>query len=801
MRTLWQDLRYGARMLLKKPGFTSIAVITLSLGIGANTAIFSVVNAVLLRQLPYRDADRLVTISLPLPNGVNSSFSAPELEDIRTQAQSFEIIAGETTQSVNLTGGRQPERVRGGFVTTNFFEVFKIIPVIGRTFGPDEDKPEAERVVVVRESFWRRRMNGDPNLANKTLTLNAESYSVIGVVPETFRSPQDPGAEVWITARHYSASTASRDFRFLFGFGYLKPGVKLAQAQAELGVISERLAQAWPRENAGRVARVELLREFSSRGIRSEMLMLQAAVGFILLIACANLANLMLSRGAARVKEMTVRAALGAGRWRLTRQMLTESLLISLTGGGMGLLVAAWSVEPLLSLSPGIIPFGSASLDQRVVIFTFGVAVLTGVLSGLAPALQLGNPDLARALKEGGRASGENAGWRWARGAFVVVQIALSLTLLAGAGLLVRSFYKLLQVEMGFNTENLLTFEYRLPHSKYNTSEAQLGFHHQVIERVSAVPGVQSVALARAAPFSFNGGFAGVALPDRERLPQGKEPRAQFNTVTPGYLATLDIPLLRGRMFNEDDRGDTPLVYLINRTMAERFWPNEDPVGKTVNIVEVNSPGTIVGVIGDTKQRFLSDPQQPQIYSCYSQMPGSFATVVARTSVEPLSLTNAVREAVWKIDPDQPMWAIRTVEFMFERTTGDRRFVLALMGALAALALALATIGLYGVMSYTVAQRTREIGIRMAFGAQTSDIMKVVLKQGMALAILGVGVGMVVAFALIRVFITMLFEVEATDPMTFAVVALLLTGVTLLACYLPARRATKVDPMIALRRE
>jgi putative ABC transport system permease protein len=383
----------------------------------------------------------------------------------------------------------------------------------------------------------------------------------------------------------------------------------------------------------------------------------------------------------------------------------------------------------------------------------------------------------------------------------VVAQIALSLTLLTGAGLLVRSFYKLLQVDMGFNPKNLLTFEYRLPRSKYNSSEAQLNFHRQVVERLSAAPGVQSVALARAAPFSFNGGFAGVELPGRERPPQGKEPRAQFNTVTPGYLATLNIPLLRGRMFNEGDRGDAPLVYLINQTMAERFWPNEDPIGKPVKTVEALSPGTVIGVVGDTRQRFLSDERQPQMYSCYSQMPGLFATVVARTSVEPMILADAVREAVWKIDPDQPMWKIRTVEFMFERTTGDRRFVLALMGAFAALALALASIGLYGVMSYSVTQRTREIGIRMALGAQAGDVMKTVLKQGMTLALIGAAIGLVMAFALTRLMTEMLFEVGATDPVTFTGVALLLASVALMACYTPARRATKVDPMIALRCE
>ncbi|HYE73495.1 MAG TPA: ABC transporter permease [Blastocatellia bacterium] len=801
MQTLLQDIRYGARLLLKKPGFTLIAIITLALGIGATTAIFSVVNAVLLRSLPFRDAERLVVMSTQLQNGGMDSFSLADLEDIKAQAQSFEAITGEITQSVNLTGTAQPERVRGGYVTAAYFDAFKIAPLIGRTFTPEEGKQGSEKVVVVKESFWRRKLNSDPNLATKTLTLNAEPYTVIGVVPNTFRSPQDAEVEVWITANNFQGNTSARDFRLLFGIGYLKPGVTISQANSELRMIYDRLVQAYPKENAGRSVKAELLHEFSVRGIRRALLMTSVAVGFILLISCANLANLMLSRATGRMREMTVRAALGASRGRLMRQLLTESLLLSLTGGVLGLLLAMWSIEPLLRLSPGIIQYGTVNLDQRVVLFTFAIAVLTGVLSGLAPALQLGNVDLVSSMKEGGRTTGESTNWRWARGTFVVVQIALSFTLLIGAGLLIRSFYNLLQIDRGYDPQNLLTLEYRLPLNKYKTSEAQWNFHRQVVENVSHVPGVQSAAIVRAAPHSFNGGFASIVLPDRERPPQGKEPRVQLNTIAPTYLATLKIPLIRGRNFNEGDKGDSPLVFLINQTMANRFWPNEDPIGKQVQIVGNNTPGTVIGIVGDTKNRMITDVQDLQMYASYSQMPGVFATIIARTNVEPLSIANTVREAVWKIDPDQPMWKIRTVEYMFQATIGNQRFILTLMGIFAALALTLAAIGLYGVMSYSVTQRTHEIGIRMALGAMPGDVLKLALKQGMTLALIGVAIGFGVAFLLTRLMATLLYEVKPSDPLTFAGIAVVLTSIALLACWIPARRATKVDPLVALRYE
>ncbi len=639
---VWQDLRYGLRMLLKRPGFTLVAVVTLALGIGAVTSIFSVVNAILLRQLPYRDADRLVMVSTTLANGANDSFSLPEMRALREQVQTLEAVAGEHTRSVNLTGTEQPDRVRGGYVTANYFDVFQIAPLIGRTFAREEERPGAARVAVVREGFWRDRMNGDPHPAGKKLILDGETYEVIGVVPASFRSPQDPDAEVWMTAQYFPGNVAAQGFRYLYCHAYLKPGVSLAQTRAEIKTIAERWAQAYPKENAGRGADLELLHELSGRGIRRPLLVLAAAVGFVLLIACANLANLMLSRGAARVKELSMRSALGASRWRLVRQLLTESVLLSLCGGASGLLIASWSLGPLLQLSPGIIPYGEANLDRRVLLFTLAVSVLTGVLAGLAPALQFGSPDLKTAFKDGGRTSGEGMGLRWARSTFVVLQVALSFTLLIG---------------------------------------------------------------------------------------------------------------------------------------------------------------TIIGIVGDTKHRWLSERQEPQLYTSYSQMPGAFATVVARTSVEPLGLANAVRQAVWKVDRDQPMWKIRTVEFLMNLNVGDQRFMLVLMCILATLALVIASVGLYGVMSYAVVQRTREMGIRLALGARPGALLKMVIGQGMRMALLGLVIGLLASLALTRVMERGLFEVSVTDKPTFVVIALLLAAVAALACYVPARRATKVDPIVALQCE
>ncbi len=801
MENLVQDIRYGARMLAKKPVFALIAVVTLALGIGANTAIFSVVNAVLLRSLPYHNSNQLIALSTRDPGGDTGGLSSPEFEDYQKGMTSLEDLAGFQSQSVNLTGGERPERVRGAFVSSNFFKVFNLPPLVGRTFAAGEDRQGAEKLAVVNEKMWRERLQGSTDLNAKKLILNGEPYSVIGVVTSSFKQPFDPDVEVWMPMSQYPGNRGQREWRALFGMGHLKPGATQAQAQAKATIIAGQLAQAYPKENAGRGARVEFVHELMVRGIRPMLWFLFAAVGVILLIACANLANLLLARGLARQKEIAVRAALGAGRWRLIRQLLTETTLISVIGGIGGLLVAYWGLYALLKLPQNFVNAEEASLDGRVLLFALGVSLVTGWLFGLVPAFQLAKPELQSFLKEGGRGSGEGSRWNRVRSAFVVAQVALSLMLLVSAGLLIRSFDKLLRVDVGFKTERLLTLEYRLPRNKYKEPEAQWNFHRQTVERLQEVSGVQSASLVRGLPFSGNGGTVAITLPDRETPPKGSEPQVMFNTAMPNYFETIGIPLLQGRLFGNQDQANTPTVVVINRTMAQRFWPNQDPLGKQVKIVEGDATATIIGVVGDAKQYWLEEEQRPQMYDAYSQDPGLFATAVIRTSVDPLSLTEPVRAAIWKVDADQPMWKIRTVEFLVNRSTADRKFLMALMGVFATLALILTIIGLYGVISYLVNQRTQEIGIRMALGAQLGDILRMVLKQGMVLVLTGVALGLGAAWLSTRLMSRLLYQVSATDPLTFAAIAALLIVVALLACYIPARRATKVDPLVALRYE
>src|SRR5215813_2229034 len=803
MRILNQDLRYGARMLAKKPLFAFTAVLTLALGIGANTAIFSVVNAVLLRSLPYYNADRLITIATISPGGDLEGMSVAEREDYQTQMKSLEDLTGLNSQSVNLTGNERPDRIRGAFVSSSFFKVFSLMPLMGRTFVAGEDQKGAEKVVVVNEKLWRERLGSDANLNGKKLILNGEPYSVIGVVPESFKQPFDPEVEAWMPLSAYPgfpSNPAQRDARIQFAFGHLNPGVALAQAQAEAATIASQQAQAYPKENAGRGVRLEYFRELVVRDVRPMLWTLFAAVGVILMIACSNLANLLLARGLTRQREIAVRAALGASRWRLIRQLLTETTLLSLAGGIGGLLLAHWGLYALLKLPQNFVQVAEAKLETRVLLFAVGVSLVTGWLFGLLPALQIARPQLQSFLKEGGRGSGENARWNRVRSGFVVAQVALSLLLLVGAGLLIRSFNKLLQVNVGFRPEKLLSLEYRLPRNKYKETEAQWNFHRQVVEKIQEVPGVQSASLVRGLPFSGNGGNASITLPDREAPPKGQEPEVLFNTAMPNYFETMGIPLLKGRTFNNQDQLKTPTVLIINQFMANRYWPNQDPLGKQIKFDD-GSLGTIVGVVGDAKQYWIEEKQRSQVYATYSQQPGFFGTAVIRTSVDPMSLVEPVRQAVWKVDSDQPMWKIRTVEFLVNRSVADRKFLLALMGVFAGLALVLTMIGLYGVISYLVNQRTQEIGIRMALGAQVGHILRMVLRQGMLLVLLGVALGLGAAWLLTRLMERLLFEVSATDPLTFAAIAVLLIAVALLACYLPARRATKVDPLVALRYE
>jgi len=580
MQILRQDLRYGVRMLAKKPLFTVIAVLTLALGIGANTAIFSVVNAVLLRSLPYHNSQQLVVLSAVGSSGDRDGLSIPEVQDFQAQMHSLEDLSALQSQSVNLTGGKRPDRVRGAFVSANFFKVFNLKPVIGRTFAEGEDRAGGAKLAVVNEKMWQERLNSDQSLETKTLVLNGEPYSVIGVVPSSFKHPFDSDVEVWMPVPNFPGNTSQRESRFLFVLGHIKPGIELSQAQAEAATIASQLAQSYPRENAGRTAKVEFFRELMVVGIRPMLWLLFAAVGVILLIACANLANLLLARGLARQKEIAVRAALGASRWRLIRQLLTETTLIGLAGGVGGLLFAHWGLYALLKLPQNFVRAEDASLDTRVLLFGLALSVLTGWLFGLVPALQLAKPELQSFLKEGARGSGEGARWNRVRGAFVVAQVALSLVLLVSAGLLIRSFDKLLRVDVGFKPERLLSLEYRLPRTRYREPQAQWNFHRAVMERIQEVPGVQSVSLVRGLPFSGNGATAAIVLPDREPPAQGMEPEVMFNTAMPNYFETIGIPFIKGRLFGNQDQINTPPVLIINQTMARRFWPDQDPLGK-----------------------------------------------------------------------------------------------------------------------------------------------------------------------------------------------------------------------------
>ncbi len=800
MQILQQDLRYALRMLTKKPLFTLIAIVTVALGIGANTAIFSVVNAVLLRPLPYDRSEQLVVVPSLTPSGEQDGLSVPEVQDFRQRMQSVEDLVAFQSQSVNVTGGDRPDRVRGAFVTANYFKFFNLAPVVGRTFVDSEDQQGSAKLAVVNEKIWRERLSGDANIESKKLILNGEAYSIIGVVPASFKHPFDPDVEVWMPVTHFPGFNNQRDGRFTFTMGHLKPGVSLEQASAEANTIAGQLAQAY-KENAGRGATVKSFRELMLGDVRPALWLLFAAVGVILLIACANLANLLLARGMSRQREIAVRAAMGASRWRLIRQLLTETTVISLIGGAAGVLLATWGLYALLKLPQNFISAQDATLDARVLLFALGVSVVTGWLFGLAPALQLARPELQSFLKEGSRGSAGSPGWNRVRGGFVVFQVALSLVLLVSAGLLIRSFDKLLRVNVGFKPEQLLSLEYRLPRNKYGKPDVQWNFHRQVTEQIAQIPGVSSVSLVRGLPFSGNGGTTAIVLPDRELPKEGMEPEVMYNTVMPNYFETIGIPFLKGRTFGNEDTAESPRVLIINQMMAEKFWPGQDPLGKQIKFVPEGRTGTVVGVVGDAKQYWREERQQPQLYGAYSQDPGIFATVVMRTTVEPMSLAEQVRQAVWRVDPDQPMWKVRTVEFLVNRSVADRKFLMALMGIFAAIALVLTMVGLYGVISYLVNQRTQEIGIRMALGAQMNQILRMVLRQGMVFVLVGIALGLAASWLSTRLMEKLLYQVSATDPVTFTSIAVLLITVALLACYFPARRATKVDPIIALRNE
>ncbi|HEX8633081.1 MAG TPA: ABC transporter permease [Pyrinomonadaceae bacterium] len=808
---LSQDLRFGLRMLLKNPGFTIVAVIALALGIGANSAIFSVVNTVLLRPLPYPDPDRLVMVWEDRTKGgfPRDTPAAGNYTDWRDQNQVFEGMAAIASLSFNLTGMGEPERIEGKRVSAGLFPLLGVEPQLGRTFLPEEDQPGANRVVVLSHGLWQRRFGSEASIIGKPLNLNGESYTVVGVMPSHFHFPARED-ELWVPIAFTQQEAANRGRHFLQVIARTKPGVSLPQAQAEMNIIGARLQQQYPNTNTNVGVAVVPLHEHMVGDIKAALLVLLGAVGFVLLIACANVANLLLARAAVRQKEITIRVALGASRLRLIRQFLTESILLAALGGAFGLLLSVWGVGVLKTFIPQNIAQAAAiTIDGKVLGFTLLVSLLTGLIFGLAPATQTSSFNLNETLKEGGRDSVAGSRGNRLRGLLVIAEVAVSLILLIGAGLLINSFLRLRNVDPGFRADNLLTMQVVLPELKYPDHARRSAFYTELINRIEALPGVKAAAVANWIPLVRQGDSIGFSIEGRpDPAPgTGQRPSVVTRVVNANYFQTMGIQLLQGRGFNQQDRVDAPAVAVINETMARRFWPGEDPIGKRITPGAVDSPDpddwlTIVAVTKDVRQFELVADPKPQMYLSYEQA-GFFAPrhLIVSTSVEPLSLAAAVRKTVWEIDKDQPVSNIRTMEDVLSESIARQRFSMLLLGIFAVVALVLAAVGIYGVMAYTVAQRTHEIGIRMALGAQRSDVLKLTVGGGLKLVLIGVALGLTVAFILTRVMSSLLFGVSATDPATFIIISLVLVSVAALASYIPARRATKIDPMVALRYE
>jgi predicted permease len=803
-----QDLRYGLRTLRKHPGFTAVAVIALALGIGANTAIFSVVNTVLLRPLPYRDPDRLVMV---WEDATRSGYprdtpAAANYIDWRDQNQVFEGMAALADQSFNLTGMGDPERLEGKRASANLFNLLGVEPLLGRGFLPEDDRPGGGRVAVLSHGLWQRRFGADPKVVGRSLELNGQSYEVVGVMPPGFQF-LSPEYELWVPIGFTQQEAASRGRHYLQVVARLKPGVSVEQAQAEMSTIATRLQQQYPQQNADLGAAVVPLHEQVVGDIKPALLILLGAVGFVLLVACANVANLLLARAAARQKEIALRVALGASRARLIRQFLTESVLLAALGGVLGLLLALWGVNLLKAFIPdSISQVRAIAVDAKVLGFTLVVSLLTGLIFGLAPATQASKFNLNETLKEGGRDASAGAKGKRIRSMLVVAEVAVSLVLLVGAGLLINSFLRLRSVAPGFKPDNLLTMSVVLPQQKYPDAARRAAFYDELIRRVEAVPGVKSAAIVNWIPLIRQGDSTSITIEGRPPAEPGKENMMVTRVVNPHYFQTRGVQLSRGRAFDESqDRADSPGAVIVSETAARRYWPGEEALGKRIAVGKVESPDdwmTVVGVANDVKQFQLDAEPRPQMYLNYTQA-GFFAPryLIVSTSVEPLSLASAVRGAVWSIDRDQPVAQVRTMEDVLSESIARQRFSMLLLGIFAGVALLLAAVGLYGVMSYTVAQRTREIGLRMALGAQRGDVLRLVVGQGLKLVLVGVALGLVAAFMLTRVMSSLLFGVSPTDPATLAIISLVLVSVALLASYIPARRATKVDPLIALRYE
>jgi putative ABC transport system permease protein len=806
---LLQDIRYGFRMLRKSPGLTCAAVVSLALGIGANTAIFGVVNSILLKSLPYKDPDRLVLLwgNLPAEGKNRSQVSATDVDDWRHQNSVFEDVTTYANWSATFTGGGEPERITGTQVGDGFFQIMRGTPLLGRTFLPEEQQDGKDNVIVLGYGLWKGRFGGDKSVVGKTVTLGTKAYTVVGVMPEDFLTlPSNlvaPGQFYRPVAEPHDEE--ERSSRHLRAIARLKPGVTVEQAQAEMNVIASRLEREHPADNTGYGVRLVTLPEDTVGNLRPTLWTLFGAVVFVLLIACANVGNLLLARSTARRKEFAVRAALGAGRARIVRQLLTESVLLALAGGAVGLLFALWGTGIIGSLGAKVTPLlAGVAVDYRVLAFTALISVLAGVFFGLAPALQVSRPDLNESLKEGGRAGGAGERGERLRSALIVSEMALALVLLACAGLLIKSVVRLRAVDPGFKPERLLTADISLPESRYPDNASQAAFFERLAGRLETQPGVEAAGFTSVLPFGDNFDGRALAVEDRPR-PRGQEISVDLYIETPDYLRAMQIPLVEGRAIDEHDAADTTPVALVNETMARGLWPGESAIGRRVKF-----PGsekhpqpwrTVVGVVRDVKQYGLDRDDKMQLYLPEQQYPTSGMTVVMRTSSDPAGMTNALRGAVHEADKDLAVFDVATMDELLASSMALRRFSMLLLGVFACVAVLLAGVGIYGVISYSVTQRTREIGIRIALGAQRADVLLLVVRRGLLLACAGIALGLVGGLAVTRVMSGLLFGVGAKDPFTFAAVAALLALVALVACLVPARRATKVDPMVALRYE
>jgi putative ABC transport system permease protein len=802
MDSLIKDIRYGFRSLLKRPGFTAIALVALALGIGANTAIFSLVNAVVLRPLPYPDSDRLVWGWGNVRNGTNrASVSPGDFVDYRQQNKTFENLAATYAINlpVNVTGNGDPERLNASGVTGNYFQTFGITPMLGRGFTLENEKTGQDQVTVLSYELWQRRFGGDPGIIDKSIVLNGKASQVIGVMGRDVTFPQ--AAELWVPLNFDSdPEMKQRQAHFLRAVGRLKPGVDLKQAQADLDVIAAQLEKSFPASNTGWNLRLVSLRELLVGGSRTYVFILFGAVGLVLLIACANVANLLLVRAAARQKEIALRTALGAGRLRIIRQMITESVLLAIIGGALGALLARAGVDLLVALSQGSIPpTANVRVDATVLLFAFLISLATGLLFGLAPAFRTLKVNLIDSLKEGVRGGGEGSLRNHTRSLLVIGESALAVVLLIGAGLLVRSLIALQNVDPGFDPNNVLTMRLDLARNKYDTPAKTGNFLSELQTRVGNLPGVETVGLITELPLSGQPNDMPFTIEGRPPVTPDQSPGADWRRINQNYFNALRIPLLRGRNFSEQEVRQGDKVAVVSQQLVAQFFPNEDPLGKRIILGIGDERYEIVGVVGDVVHRSMAGLPVPTMY--FPNAATGFSNLVIRTKTDPLTVAGAVRKEINAIDPEQPVAAVRPMTALIDASVSAQRNGTTLLGMFAALAMVLAATGIYGVMSYTVAQRTHEIGVRMALGARRFDVLKLVVRQGMLLALIGVALGLIGAYVLTRAMQTLLFQVTARDPVTFSAVAVLLLLVAFLACIVPALRATKVDPLIALRYE